>query len=164
MDVSEISLSVHDGSLLLQWSITTIQHLTLWLIRQLIFPNPNCMFFNLFTFSELQHLQCAAASGPHFTRKHSEVAQLCPTLCNPLDCSLPGTSVHGIFQARVLEWVPIFFSRGSSWLRDRTQVSHIAGRHFNLWATREAQKEWKDCPVGSSEIWTRDPWFTRPVL
>ena len=44
----------------------------------------------------------------------SEVAQLCPTLCNPMDCSLPGFSVHGIFQARVLEWVAISFSRGSS--------------------------------------------------
>ena len=143
MDVSEISLSVHDGSLLLQWSITTIQHLTLWLIRQLIFPNPNCMFFNLFTFSELQHLQCAAASGPHFTRKHSEVAQLCPTLCNPLDCSLPGTSVHGIFQARVLEWIAISFSRGSSRPRNRTRVSSIASRHFTVWATRDI-KYYKD--------------------
>ena len=53
----------------------------------------------------------------------------------PMDCSLPGSSVHGIFQARVLEWVAISFSRGSSQLRDRTQVSHIAGRRF----TREAQ-------------------------
>ena len=40
-------------------------------------------------------------------RKESEVAQLCPTLCNPMDCSLPGSSIHGIFQARVLEWVAI---------------------------------------------------------
>ena len=47
-------------------------------------------------------------------RKESEVAQLCPTLCNPMDCSLQGSSVHGIFQARVLEWVAISFSRGSS--------------------------------------------------
>ena len=67
----------------------------------------------------------------------SEVAQSCPTLCNPMDCSLLGFSVHGIFQARVLEWVAISFSRGSSWPRDRTQVSCIAGRHFTLWATRE---------------------------
>ena len=44
----------------------------------------------------------------------SEVAQSCPTLCDPTDCSLPGSSIHGIFQARVLEWVAIAFSRGSS--------------------------------------------------
>ena len=44
----------------------------------------------------------------------SEVAQLCPTFCNPKDCSLPGSSVHGIFQARILEWVAISFSKGSS--------------------------------------------------
>ena len=48
----------------------------------------------------------------------SEVAQSCPTLCNPMDCSLPGFSIHGIFQARVLEWVAIFFSRRSSQPRD----------------------------------------------
>ena len=46
--------------------------------------------------------------------KLSEVAQSCPTLCDPMDCSLPGCSVYGIFQARVLEWVTIAFSRGSS--------------------------------------------------
>ena len=62
--------------------------------------------------------------------KWSEVAQSCPTLCDPMDCSLPGFSVHGIFQARVLEWVAISFSRGSSRPRDRTWVSCIAGRHF----------------------------------
>ena len=70
--------------------------------------------------------------------KWSEVAQWCPTLCDPVDCSLPGSSIHGILQARILEWVAISFSRGSSRRRDRTQVSHIGGRRFNLWATREA--------------------------
>ena len=69
----------------------------------------------------------------------SEITQSCLTLCNPMDCSLPGFSVHGIFQARVLEWAAISFSRGSSWPRDQTQVSCLAGRHFILWATREAQ-------------------------
>ena len=62
------------------------------------------------------------------------------TLCNPMDCSLPGSSVHGIFQARVLEWVAFSFFRGSSWPRDWTQVSRIAGRHFTIWATREAHR------------------------
>ena len=51
----------------------------------------------------------------------SEVAQSCPTLCDPMDCSLPGSSVRGIFQAIVLEWIAIFFSRGSSQPRDGTQ-------------------------------------------
>ena len=67
----------------------------------------------------------------------SEVAQLCPTLCDPMDCSLPGSSIHGIFQARILEWVAISFSRRSSRPRDWTQVSHIVGRRFTVWATRE---------------------------
>ena len=62
----------------------------------------------------------------------SEVAQSCPTLCYPVDCSPPGSSVPGILQASILEWVAISFSRGSSRPRDRTQVSHIVGRCFNL--------------------------------
>ena len=59
-----------------------------------------------------------------------EVAQSCPTLCDPVDCSPPGSSVHGILEARILEWVAISFSRGSFRPRDQTQVSCIAGRHF----------------------------------
>ena len=70
----------------------------------------------------------------------SEVAQSCPTLYDPMDCSLPGFSVHGIFQARVLEWGAISFSRGSSLPRDQTQISCILGRRFTVWATREVQK------------------------
>ena len=61
------------------------------------------------------------------------VTKLYPTLCNPMYCSLPGSSIHGISQARILDWVAMSFSRGSSWPRDRTQVSRIAGRCFNLW-------------------------------
>ena len=68
----------------------------------------------------------------------SEVAQSCPTLCDPMDCKLPASSVHGIFQARVLEWVAISFSRRSSQPRDWTRVSHIAGRHYTIWGTKEA--------------------------
>ena len=74
-----------------------------------------------------------SASGKQFAvNTVSEVAQSCPTLCNPMDCSLPGSAIYGIFQARVLEWVAISFSRGSSRSGDRTQVSHIAARRFNL--------------------------------
>ena len=72
-------------------------------------------------------------------KKESEVAQSCPTLCDPMDCSLPGSSLHGILQARVLEWVAISFSSGSSQPRDWTRVSRIPGRRFNLWATRSRQ-------------------------
>ena len=67
-------------------------------------------------------------------------------LCDPVDCSLPGSSIHGILQTRILEWVAISFSRGSSWHRDPTQVSDIAGRHFNLWATRDMSKVYSKSP------------------
>ena len=65
------------------------------------------------------------------------VAQSCPTLCNPMDHSPPGSSIHGLFQPRVLEWAAISFSRGSSQPQDQTRVSHIVDRHFTVWATRE---------------------------
>ena len=78
--------------------------------------------------------------------KWSEVAQSCPTLYDPMDCTLLCSSVQGIFQARVLEWVAISSSRGSSWPRDWTQVSHTAGRRFTIWATREVQL-WLDGPL-----------------
>ena len=63
-----------------------------------------------------------------------EVAQLCPTLCDPMGYSLPVSSIQVIFHVRILESVAISFSRGSSWSRARTQVSHISG-------TRESQHE-----------------------
>ena len=66
------------------------------------------------------------------------VTQSCPTLCHPMDCSLPGFSVHGILQARIVEWVPYPFSRASSQSRNQTRLSCIAGRFFTSWATREA--------------------------
>ena len=88
----------------------------------------------------------------------TEVIPLCPTLFNPIDCSLPGYSFHGIFQSRILEWVVTSFSRGSSWPRHRTRVFCIAGRFFtteppgkpqklnntllnNQWVTEEITKE-----------------------
>ena len=58
------------------------------------------------------------------------VAKSCLTLCDTMDCSPPGSSIHGILQARILEWVAIPFSRRSSRPRDQTQVSRIAGRRF----------------------------------
>ena len=64
--------------------------------------------------------------------REREVTQSCPTLCDPMDCSLPGSSVHGIFQAIVLEWIAISFSKGSSQPRDRTRVSRIVDRRFTI--------------------------------
>ena len=71
-------------------------------------------------------------------RSESRVTQ-CLTFGNSVDCSLPGSSIHGIFQAGVLEWVAISFSRGSACPRDLTGVSRIADRLFTIWATREAR-------------------------
>ena len=65
-------------------------------------------------------------------KEESLVAHSCLTLCDPMDCSLADSSIHGIFQARVLEWGAISFSRGYFRPRDRTQVSHIVGRRFTI--------------------------------
>ena len=73
------------------------------------------------------------------------VTQSCPTLCNSTDCSPPGSSVHGILQARILEWIAISFSRGSSQPSDQTQISCIAGRFFTVWAI--ARKIYLFCSV-----------------
>ena len=77
----------------------------------------------------------------HMNLKWSEIAQSCPTLCNPMDCSLPGSSIHGIFPGKntvgYWKWVAISFSRRSSRPRDWTQVSRIVGRCFAIWATRK---------------------------
>ena len=78
------------------------------------------------------------------SESENEVAQLCPTICNPMDCSLPGFSIHAIFQARIPERVAISFSMGSSWTRDWILFSHIAGRPFTLWATRETSPKNKE--------------------
>ena len=103
------------------------------------------------------HLQClpqslsisitsVANSIPMFAEVSSPltyialVAQSCPTLCDPMNGSPSGSSIHGIFQARILEWAAISFFRGSSQTRDQTQVYCVAGRLFTVWATREAPK------------------------
>ena len=82
-------------------------------------------------------LSCKWAERPEAifhkgVQSESEVTQSCPTLCNPMDCSLPGSSVRGIFQAIVLEWLAISFSRGSSQPRDRIWVSRIVDRRFTV--------------------------------
>ena len=85
----------------------------------------------------LGHRKVPAQSELHMKVK-ALGAQSCPTLCNPMDCSPPGSSVHGILQARILEWGAIPFSRGSSQPGDQTQVSCIAGRLFTVQITRKA--------------------------
>ena len=71
---------------------------------------------------------------------HAKWLQSYPILCKPMHCNLPGSSVHGILQARILEWVAMPSCRGSCWPNERTCVSYvfcIAGRRFTIWATRE---------------------------
>ena len=83
------------------------------------------------------------------------VIQSCPTLCDPMDCSLPGSSVHGFLQARILEWVAIPFSRESSQSRNQTQVSCTAGRFFTNWVKREdTTKDWIENKSGISQSTT----------
>ena len=71
-------------------------------------------------------------AGPVTTESENEVARSPPTVCDPMDHSLPDSSVHGIFQARILEWVAVSFSRGSSRPRDQTWVSHTVGRRLTV--------------------------------
>ena len=71
------------------------------------------------------------------------VAQSCPILCDTLDSILSGSFVCRIFQASILEWIAISFSRESSWWRDQTSVSCIVGEFCTLWATGEAQATWE---------------------
>ena len=89
--------------------------------------------FHFLTLSQGRHILQICLSLLNWIK----VAQSCPTLCDPMDCSLPGSSVHGIFQVIVLEWIAISYSSGSSWPRDRTRVSRFVDRRFTVWATRE---------------------------
>ena len=73
---------------------------------------------------------------------HAKSIQSCPILCDPMDYSPSGSSVHGILQARILESVAIPFSKGSSQPKDQTQVSCTASRLFTIWATSEAREHW----------------------
>ena len=84
----------------------------------------------------------------------SEVAQSCRTLCDPKDCSLPGSSVHAIFQAIVLEWIAISFSTGSSPPRDQTQVSCIVDRCFTIWGTREVWYRRRTLYIFQYTLWS----------
>ena len=106
------------------------------------------IYIHIFLFEELVCYTCTYYTfvktpliiKPKLSLKVSSevlVTQSYPTLYDPMYCSLPGSSVNGIFQARILKCVAISFFRGSSWPRDWTRVSCIAGRFFTIWATRE---------------------------
>ena len=82
------------------------------------------------------------------------VTQSCQILCDPTDCSPPGSSIHGVLQARILEWVSIPFCRGSFQPRDWTRIACIAGRLYTIWATREAPRRGHICSF-LSWWWTR---------
>ena len=87
---------------------------------------------------------CAYFLSVYCLCMHAKSLQLCLTLHDPMDCSLPGSSVHGILLARILEWVAMPSSRGSSWRRNRTRISYIscmAGRFITTGTTREALKD-----------------------
>ena len=104
---------------------------------------PSCSFFYMYLSLSLATCFCISASIFFFPLSRAlcscevKVAQSCLTLCKPMDYI-----VHGILQARILEWVAFPFSRGSSQPRDQTQVSRIAGRFLTSWATREAKEYW----------------------
>ena len=78
------------------------------------------------------------ASTKKCSVQFSSLTQLCLTLCDPMDCSLSRSSIHGFFQARVLEWVAISYSRRSFQSRDWTRVFRMVGRRFTVWAPWEA--------------------------
>ena len=89
----------------------------------------------LFCFTKIKH---CIYWFIYYWNKMYLVARSCLTLCDPMDCSLPASSVHGILQARTLEWVAMPSFRGPSQPRDWTQASHIESGFFPVWATREA--------------------------
>ena len=90
------------------------------------------------------------------------VTQSCPTLCDPMDYISPGSSVHGILQARILECVAMPFCRGSSPPRDWFLVSGIAGRFFTIWAIRDAPKASES--VSCSTLWKSQSYTSKYVL
>ena len=109
----------------------------------IILPWRNLRFFLIKVWFEPDHLWLELNCW--------SIVQSCLTLCNPVDGSPPSSSIHGILQARILEWVAIPFSRGSSWPRNQTGVSCIAGRFFTSWVTRKAQY----IPYSVYNIWRK---------
>ena len=111
-----------------QWPHKRLTQTCLWVSRSLQWRRGSVVACCRVGGTECSSARMGSFEGGHHYLHYlhhsleSEVAYLCLTLCNPMDCSLPGSSVHGIFQARVLEWVAISFSRGPSRSRDWTQL------------------------------------------
>ena len=150
-----------------QWedrSLTSINtHQQRCLITMAYLPNTSTTFLlarpqHIKTFLPFVSAEVSSISLLYLKKEKSEVAQSCPTVCNPVDCSLPGFSIHGILQARILEWGAISFSRGSFQPKDRTWVSCIAGRRFTLKPPGKPLLYWNSldlscsCQVNSGSI------------
>ena len=120
--------------------ISSTQFPSCWLIIFFIYNYATIIFWtqNTFSYHITTSRYCLLPLVPR-AKVLVLVTPLCATLRDPMDGSLPGSDVHGIFQVRILEWVAMPFSRGSSWSRAWTWVSHIAGRFFTIWAKRESQ-------------------------
>ena len=104
--------------------------------RRLCFPRVTCVKWSMSCHNGGQEMLQPSAIPSHHKWMKVSVTQSCLNLCDPVDCSLPVSSVHGISQARILEWINIRFPRESSWPRDWTQVSCIGRRilyHLSEW-------------------------------
>ena len=138
MDCSSLGSSVHGilQARILEWDAMPSSRESFLLNPHLLWLLPHRQFFIT-----------KPPEKPHSFSKHP-VNRVCEsesvTIWDPMDWSLPSSSIHGIFQARGLEWVAISFSRGSFRPRDWTQVSYTAGRFFPNWATREAHSLTKE--------------------
>ena len=139
-------------------------------MKSLCYVNYYSLYVNITTCSQVWGIKMyTSLGGGHYCvgKVKVLVPKSCLSLCDHMDCSLPGSSVYGISQARILEWVTIPFYRRSTWPRDQTQVSCIAGVFFTVWATREAlllclsqyifwRRKWPPTPVflhGKSHGW-----------
>ena len=116
---------------------TVLQHSTFFMV-QLSHPYITTRKTTAFTVRTFVSKVMSLLFNKLSKREDRDSAQSCLPLCNPTDCSLPG-SCYRLLQARILEWVAISFSRGSSWPRDRSRISRIAGRFFTILVTREIQ-------------------------
>ena len=133
----KISQLFFHGRALLQSARSPCPYVTLRNPEYHVFTSVHTWNFHIFHEVPSQYCEDWDNSSLHcFNLINSVESRL--TLCDPMDYSSPGSSVHGILWARILEWVAIPFSRGSSWLRDRSEVSCTASRFFTVWATREA--------------------------
>ena len=128
-----------------------------------IFEN-TCFFSFVFKFLNLFYFQWDAFGflipwkiTLYWFQLHVLVSQLCLTLCDTMNYSPPGSSVHEILQVRLLEWVAISFSIGRSQPRDRTQVSCLAGRVFTIWATLSFYFVFKFILFSIRRFWTFIP-------